>query len=133
MKKLVILSILFCCYFHSFSQNKHKLSSIDFVEVMNNNHAETLFYYQNNWKALHKSALKKGYIESYNLLEIEPSEATPYHFILITTYGNKEQYDNRENHFQELIKASGGLKLLNDKEPADFRNIIHGQDPVTNR
>ena len=133
MKKLVVLSILFCCYFQSFSQNNHKLSSIDFVEVVNNNHAETLFYYQNNWKALRESALKKGYIESYNLLEIEPSEATPYHFILITTYGNKEQYDNRENHFQELIKASGGLKLLNDKEPADFRNIIHGQDPVINR
>ena len=51
------------------------------------------------------------------------SSETPFHIILVTTYTNKEQYKNREKHFTELIKASGGLKLLNDKKPNELRKI----------
>ncbi|PNQ72276.1 hypothetical protein C1T31_12745 [Hanstruepera neustonica] len=106
------------------------MSSVDFVAVLNNHHAEALYYYQNNWKALRIAAVKKGYIASYQLLEIEPSEVTPYNFILITTYANQAQYDARETHFEELIQASGGLKLLNELKPEKFRQTVHGQDIV---
>lgn len=132
MKKVFLLCLTICLYCSGFSQSQAKISSVDFVAVVNNNHAETLYYYQNNWKVLREAAVKKDYIDSYNLLEIEPTEATPYNFILITTYANQEQYNKREAHFEELIKASGGLKLLNDKEPKDFRKFIDGQDSVKN-
>ena len=129
--KSLLTSIVFFFVINTFyAQTKAKQSSIDFVTVLNNNHAETLYYYQNNWKALREAAIKKDYIESYELLEIEPNETTPYSFILITTYANQNQYDNRETHFEELIQASGGLKLLNEKTPNDFRKVIHGQDKV---
>jgi CRISPR/Cas system CMR-associated protein Cmr1 (group 7 of RAMP superfamily) len=130
MKKLLFCFSLILITFSNYSQTENLKSSIDFVSILNNNQAEILYYYQNNWKSLREAALKKSYIASYNLIEITPSEATPYNFILITTYANATQYENREAHFEELIKASGGLKLLNDKEPKDFRKIVHGQDPV---
>ncbi len=110
------------------AQTSAQISSVDFVAVANDHHAEALFYYQNNWKALRTAAVKKGYIASYQLLEVEPSETTPFHFILITTYANQAQYDARETHFEELIQASGGLKLLNTLQPKDFRQVLHGQD-----
>ena len=132
MKKVLIICILFSVHLSSLGQNQLKTSSIDFVAVINDNYAETLYYYKNNWKVLREAALKKNYIDGYNLLEIEPTDATPYNFILITTYANQEQYNNREAHFEELIKAAGGLKLLNDKKPEDFRAFIHGQDSVKN-
>lgn len=130
MKRYLYFALLLVASSSIFSQNKPRLSSIDFVTVLNNNNAETLYYYQNNWKALRQEALKNDYIESYKLLELEPSEDTPFNFILITTYRNQEQYENRETHFQALIKSSGGLKLLNHIQPKDFRKVIHGQDPI---
>ncbi|WP_233451019.1 hypothetical protein [Hanstruepera ponticola] len=129
--KNLLTGIVFFFVINTFhAQTNDKQSSIDFVTVLNDNHAETLYYYQNNWKVLREAAMKRGYIESYELLEIKPNEATPYSFILITTYANQNQYDSREIHFEELIQASGGLKLLNEKTPNDFRKVIHGQDNV---
>jgi len=128
MRYFLLFVFIIIAYTSSFSQSNERLSSIDFIAVLNNYHAEALYYYQNNWKALREAALKKGYIQSYNFIEIEPSEIAPYNFILITTYANSAQYEGREKHFNELIKASGGLKLLNTKEPKAFRQVVHGQD-----
>ena len=50
--------------------------------------------------------------------------------MLVTTYQNKKQYELREDHFQELIKEKGPLKLLNDKKPAEFRNSLFSKDKV---
>lgn len=129
MKQLIlILALTFTCIVNA--QDNEKITTIDFVEVLNNNKAETLYYYQNNWLVLRKAAVKKDYIYNYELLETQPTEDAPFTFILITTYANKNQYDKREDNFGELIKAKGGLKLLNEKQPGDFRKIIYGKDPV---
>ncbi len=88
------------------------------------NHAETKFYYKNNWEQHRQKAQSKGYIESYMLLETEPSEQAPFHFMLITTYPNQASYDQREQNFRPLIDAAGGRKLLNDKQPSEFRKIL---------
>ena len=116
--------------YSSFAQQDQRISTIDYIEVLNDNFAETLFYYQNNWQQLRIKALEKGYISNYQLLETIPTEESPYRFILITTYANEEQYGHREKHFQGLIKEKGGLKLLNDKEPKEFRHAIRGHDMV---
>ena len=113
-----------------FCQQDGKISAIDFVQVLNENKAEAIFYYQNNWRQLREAALKKGYIDSFQLLETQVSETGPFHFMLITTYQNKKQYDLSESHFRELIEQSDGLKLMNDKKPKEFRKILFSKDLV---
>ncbi|WP_299524752.1 hypothetical protein [Winogradskyella sp.] len=71
-------------------------------------------------------AVEKGYIDSFELLQTTYSKETPFHLVLVTTYTNKAQYDQREKHFSKLIKAKGGLKLLNDKQPSEFRKSVFG-------
>ena len=75
-------------------------------------------------------ATAKGYIESYQLLELSPEDGLPFQLMLITTYPNQEQYDLREDHFQELIKEKGPLNLLNDKQPAKFRKSFFTAETV---
>lgn len=101
---------------------------MDFVQIQNNLSSEAMHYYENNWKALRDQALKKNYIDSYKLLKNEYTEEAPFHLILITTYKNKTQFDKREIHFQELIKSHGELRLLNDKQPVEFRKTLFGTD-----
>lgn len=124
--------IILCCAISalSFAQHDEKQSTIDFVEIIDNNTEEALFYYQNNWQLLRDKAKKKGYIHSYQMLQTESTPEAPYHLILITTYANKTQYEAREEHFNEIIASSGGLKLLNDKKPTDFRKVVGGKDNV---
>lgn len=129
MKHIILFAILLSSYTGISQQTTH-ISMIDYVQVLNENKAEALFYYQNNWQQLRIKALKKGYIESYQLLETKPTTGTPYTFMLITTYKNKAQYEASEKNFQKLIDASNGLKLLNNKKPTAFRKIILHNDAV---
>ncbi|WP_347922434.1 hypothetical protein [Pontimicrobium sp. SW4] len=112
------------------AQVNDKITTIEFVEVVNNNKEEALFYFRNNWKALRDKAITKNYIHSYQLLETPKSDEAPFQILLITTYLNKTQYDQRENHFQELIKEKGDLKLLNNKKPKEFRKSLFSKDMV---
>lgn len=120
--KFLFTTLLFC--YLSFGQTNEKITTIETVEILNDNTKEAIYYFQNNWHVLRVKAVEKGYIHSFQLMETTYSEETPFHLLLVTTYANKEQHENRETHFAELIKASGGLKLLNKKEPSEFRNSV---------
>lgn len=126
MRVSIFVTLLFSCL--SFSQTNAKISSMDFVQIQNNNIEEAMYYYHNNWKKLRIKALEKNYIDSYQLLKNEYSEAAPFHIILITTYKNKTQFEAREKHFQELIDGHGELMLLNNKTPKEFRKTVFGTD-----
>ena len=126
MKTSALLLFLFFST-SGFAQDQ-KFSLIDFVQIIDNNKEEAVFYYQNNWKQLRISALEKDYIESYQLLETEPTEDAPFELILITTFSNEAQFAKREENFQELITARGELKLLNDKKPGEFRSFVFSKD-----
>ncbi|WP_245925555.1 hypothetical protein [Algibacter marinivivus] len=127
--KRIITFLLVIIVSWSYAQTE-KISMIDYVQVLNNNKAEALFYYQNNWEQLRIKAIEKGYIDSYQLLETQPTEETPYSFMLITTYKSKLQYHASEANFNMLIEASDGLKLMNEKQPGDFRKVILHNDAV---
>ena len=107
-----------------------RISTIDFVEIVDDNIEEALYYYNNNWKTLREKALLKNYILSFQLLQTPLTDDSEIQLLLITTYANQEQYEKREEHFQELIGNSGGLKLLNDKKPNAFRKVAFGKEPV---
>lgn len=128
MKKQLLLIIFLCLSLNISSQVNTKISTIDFVQILNNNKNEVIYYYENNWEILRKMAIKKNYIDSYQLLETKPTKEAPFSFMLITTYKNKTQFDAREKHFEELIKAKGKLHLLNHKKPGEFRKTIFGKD-----
>ena len=109
------------------------ISTIDFVKVINGKAAEAKFYYQHNWQAFRKKAVDRGYIESWQLLAIEYSEQTPYHYILLTTYANEQQFEQREANFQALIKEQGEIKLLNELKPGEFRETVNRVDATNLR
>ena len=122
--KTVTLLISLCTIAIGHSQKAEKISAIDFVQILNGNKTEVLYYYENNWKVLRDKALEKNYIHSYQLLETTQTESEPFHLMLITTYANKEQYDRAEERFDKLIAEKGGLNLMNQKEPGEFRKVL---------
>lgn len=126
--KRVILLFTFVSVFNCFAQKDEKISTLDFVEVLNNNHAEAAFFYENNWKKLREIALEKGYIHSFQLLKTEATEDYPISFVLITTYSNQGQFDLREKHFSEVMEIKGELELLNDKKPGEFRKTLFSKE-----
>lgn len=128
--RIALLFSLLCFTSISFAQQDDRISTIDFVQILNDNKAEAVYYYQNNWKVLRDMAIDKGYIDSYQIMETPNSEEEPFHLMLITTYANEAQYDLREDHFRELIKERGDLKLMNEKKPGEFRKVLFGKDMV---
>ncbi len=137
MKQLLILF----CIFSSVSitgqtsatevdNRDHWITTMDFVEVLNDHQQETLYYYNNNWKVLREMALAKKYIAEYQFLITPVDEESKVSIILMTTYANQDQYDKREVHFEELIKKKGALNLMNEIKPKDFRKIVFSKENV---
>ncbi len=125
MRKALVLCVLLAS-FSVFAQTDKRISTLDFVQVQNDNYSETVYYYQNNWNVLREWAIEENYIHSYEFVRTKYSEEQPYHFILITTYANKAQFDKREENFEILIKRKGGSRLKNDIQPKDFRKLLNG-------
>lgn len=109
---------------------KAQTTTVDFVQILNGNEAETIFYYENNWKVLREEAVKAGYIESYQLVKLVKDENSEFDILLITNYGTQERFDNKEPNFRKLIDARGpgGTKMLNDKPKSEIRKIVSGRD-----
>ncbi len=126
--KIILLLFALTIGLQSVGQNDPKISTMDFVELLNDNHEEALYFYKNNWKKLREIALEMKYIHSFQLLETEADERYPFNFILITTYSNKEQFEKREEHFSEVMKIKGGLELLNDIKPDEFRKTLFSKE-----
>ncbi|MEM7110212.1 MAG: hypothetical protein AAF519_18435 [Bacteroidota bacterium] len=129
MKVLTLFFVLFM-FDAATAQSDTRISTLEFVQILDDNREEALFYYQNNWKVLREMAVKKSYIDSFGLLEVEFTEDQPYHIILMTTFANKDQFEKREQHFEELIKAKGPLRLLNEKKPGEFRKNLYLKERV---
>ena len=122
--RTVILLVALSAITMGYGQSDGKISAIDFVQILNANKEETLFYYENNWKVLRDKALEKNYIASYLLLETPFSPEEPFQIMLITTYPNQKDYEQREERFDELIAERGPIRLMNQKKPGDFRKIL---------
>lgn len=107
-----------------------KISTVEFIQILNENREEAMYYYNNNWVVLRQIATERQYIDSFSLIETEATEEQSFDIILITTYKNNDQYTVREERFQELIKEKGSLKLLNDKKPGEFRKSLFSTGPA---
>lgn len=127
-------TILFAIYLmicsSGYGQQDDRISTIDFVQILDDNEDEAKFYFQNNWEILRNMAVKMGYIHSYQVLEVPLGEDEPFQLMFITTYLNEEQYELREDHFVELIEQKGALRLMNDKQPGEFRKSLFSKEGV---
>jgi hypothetical protein len=125
MKKFKLL-FLVCIPTLSFAQIGTGISVIDFVQIKNNKRAETVFYYDNNWKVYRDIALERGLIKSYRLFEIIQDSTKSFDLILITEYSDSVQFNAREENFQKIIKEKrpNGPIQLNDLKPNDFRSLL---------
>ncbi|MEP2669678.1 MAG: hypothetical protein ABJH04_11815 [Cyclobacteriaceae bacterium] len=130
MRIVLLLLVLSICNSISYGQQDERITTIDFVQILNDNREEAVYYFQNNWKVLRDMAVERGYIDSFQVLEVPASEKEPFQLMLITTYVHKGQYDLREDHFRELISEKGPLKLLNEKKPEDFRKTLFSKEMV---
>ncbi len=130
MKTLATLVVIFGFSLTSSSQYDESITAIDFIQIIDNQKKETVYYYQNNWKVLREKAVERGYIQSSQVLETPYTKEAPFHLMLITTYANKAQFDLREEHFEELIKEKGGLDLLNEKKPKEFRKSLFYKEMI---
>ena len=128
--RMIILLLLLTNSFVSYGQLDDRISTVSFVQVVNDNKKEAVYYFQNNWKVLRDMAMEKGYIHSYQVMETPNSQEGPYDIILVTTYSTQAQYDLREDHFGELIEARGKLRLMNDKQPDEFRKTLYSKEMV---
>lgn len=131
--KTLLIAITLCICTLCIGQNDERITTIDFVEIIKGNSDEANFYYENNWKPLREMALDLGYIHSFEILDTPHSKDAPFHLMLVTTYKNKTQYNFREDHFEELLEKRGDLKLMNKKQPNEFRKILFSKELVKHR
>ncbi|SNT04239.1 hypothetical protein SAMN05421640_2130 [Ekhidna lutea] len=123
MKYVFSITVLLFLVMTSFGQST-RVSTIDFVQILNDNRDEALYYYQNNWLKLREEATARGYITSYELVEVESTSEAPFDLMLMTTYPNMDAYEKAEENFGILISERGDLRLLNEKKPGEFRKSI---------
>lgn len=99
---------------------------MDFVKVKNNRQAETMFFYENNWKLYRDIALQKGFITSYRLEKTTADSAAAFDLILITEYRDSSMYHKSEENFRDILATTrpNGPLLLNELKPADFRQNV---------
>jgi hypothetical protein len=102
---------------------------VDLVSVLNENSKEALYYYENNWKRHRVEAERRGFISGYRML-VRTAGTGKADILLITSYATEEQYDEREANFAIVMSSDGsdGLRLLNSKQPSEFRKVFGGGD-----
>ncbi len=119
---LIILTVL--SSIGNLSGQSKSITAIEFVEILDDQKEEAIFYYQHNWKVLRERAKEHGFVESFQLIEIPYSSELPAHLLLITHFRNSEQYDQVEKNFKVLLEEHGEMRLLNTKQPAVFRKNV---------
>lgn len=100
--------------------------TIDFVKVVEGRRQEAIYFYENNWKIYRDEALRRGIIDSYELVEASSEKNPDFDLMLVTRYRGKEQHDASEKNFEPILKElrPNGPKLLNSHKPEAFRKNV---------
>ena len=100
--------------------------TIDFVKIKDGKRDEAIYFYENNWRFYCAEAIKRGVIDSYELIDARSDKDAAFDLILITRYRGEEQFKNRETAFAPIIKelTPNGLFLKGTSKPDDFRQNV---------
>jgi thiol-disulfide isomerase/thioredoxin len=99
---------------------------VDFVKIKDGRRDEAIFFFENNWKIYREAALKRGIINSYELIDAKSKTNASFDLMLITRFKGEEQFRNSEKNFEPILKElhPDGPLLLNTLKPADFRENV---------
>lgn len=102
------------------------LETIDFVKIKDGKRDEAIYFYENNWRFYRAEAVKRGVIDSYELIDARSDKDSAFDLILITRYRSEEQFKNRETAFDPIIKelTPNGPFLKGTSHPDDFRQDV---------
>jgi thiol-disulfide isomerase/thioredoxin len=102
------------------------LETIDFVKIKDGKRDEAIYFYENNWRFYRAEAVKRGIIDSYELIDARSDKDSAFDLILITRYRGEEQFKNRETAFDPIIKelTPKGPFLMSTSHPDDFRQNV---------
>lgn len=81
-----------------------KVITVDIVQMKSGYEKEVLYFYENNWKVYRDSALNRGFITGYQLLQQFDSSGKNQ-VMLLTMYKNREMYEKRETLFRPIMSA----------------------------
>ena len=126
MKKLTLAIFIFSSYL-AISQ---KISTFDIVKINAKYEKEAMYFYEQNWLAFRKEALKQKVISGYEMYR-SPADTT-HHFdlTLITIYKNEKAFKVSEEKFRLIMKAISpdGPKYLNEVRRDQFLKYIAGSE-----
>ncbi len=132
-----LLSALIFLFIHTAAiqaqQHNNGIWLVDFAKTKAGHRAEMLYYLEQNWKLYRDSALVKGYISAYRLLETRPDSLGDFDFIMMMEFPDSAAFHDREVHFQPLMKAlrPSGPVLLNSLKAAEFRELKFNKEART--
>jgi hypothetical protein len=123
---IMLFIVLFTTQQNAGAQQSKPVTLMDFVKIKDGKKAETIYFYENNWKLYRDIALKRNIIQSYQLVEVASDTLNNFDLILITTYKDSAQFLKSEENFAPILKEArpNGPALLNGLKPADFRQNV---------
>ncbi len=100
--------------------------TIDFVKIKEGKRDEAIYFYENNWRAYRDAAIKRGVIDSYELIDATSEKDATFDLILITRYRGEAQLKNGEKSFEPIIKelTPNGPFLKGTSKPDEFRQNV---------
>jgi hypothetical protein len=109
------------------AQTSQGITTMDFVKTHTGKEAEVRYFYENNWLAFRKEALKRKYIAAYELVTVQDS-TLDYDIMLLTHYKDSTQFAAIEKRFTEVMKKiqPKGTKFLNALQEKEFRTYVRG-------
>jgi uncharacterized protein YfbU (UPF0304 family) len=129
-KFLVSAAIIFSCLTTSWPETfaqksapENSIFTVDFAKVKEGEYENYLEFLRQNWVRARIVAKQKNYIKSFQLLVLPKDEVNDWHFILITEYGTKRQFDEMEKNFAEIFKKQG-VKLIKSKSSREMADIV---------
>ena len=128
---LVVVIVLFGSTFVSAQAEKSiSIFVVDFVKAKDSQYENYLENLEKNWVAARKTARKKKFIKSFQLLVLPKDDKNDWNFVLVTEYGDKKQFDEREKNFDEIFKKSPQV-LIKGLKSSDMRDIILSKEFTT--
>jgi len=129
MKKTLFALLFIGCLYAS-AQADERISTLQFVQIIDERVDEALYYYKNNWRSLRKIAVKEKIIVSFEFIRTERTVDYPIDLVLVTTYKNEKQFENREKNFEKVM-VNMELDLMNELKPDEFRKTLFVKERST--
>lgn len=129
-KNLLILVAFLGFLLHTPSASSQPFLTVDIVKVNAAFEKEAMYFYEKNWLAFRKEALKQKVISGYELIRSATDSTNFFTLTLITRYKNKKFQQQSEARFRPIMNkiSPGGPLMLNTVSRKEFLNYVTGSD-----